>query len=358
MIITVFCRGHGFGHASRSLRLVAALQRRGHKVDVVSYGYGAEYFRMMGVECVDAGIVDRRDFAPEAVAALAGLLPGLAGSELFVVDELHYLPPVIREHTAAPIVMLTDWLFAERDLGVDTVLYPARRTLVVDFAEAHPLDPYTASRVEFVGPVAPPLLERRRAPAAVADATGRRIVMTLGGSTSNPASLRMLKSLVPQVLEWARGDDELLILGDDPTAGALTDRRVRWLGRRPDAAEILAGADLAVCNGNGMTTCELAYLGVPTIASLAPVYGEVHDPVSVRRTALLARYAPFAVTGPEATEGDFARLAERVLGAGDDARLAELRSAYISPDALGDLVLEDRSRGAFMDERRKGGEKV
>ena len=337
-MITYFCRGHGFGHASRSLRLVQELHRRGQEVTVVTYGYGAQYFRLMRVACIEVDIEDRRDFSPDAVRAFAEALPPLSGSDLFVVDELHYLPNLIRETSAAPIVVLTDWLFAERDLGVDTLLYPARRTFVVDFEHAHDLDDFTASRVEFVGPIAP--IEPSTRTPAVHD-NGRSIVVTVGGSASSPASLRLLQTMIPLLLSWARSDDEILVLGDDPAQGALQDPRVTWAGLRSDATALLRSADLVVCDGNGMTTCELAYLGVPTIAYLAPARSGMHDPVSARRVSLLADRAPFAVAEPGLTTADLGRLIDHVWRSDGSRRLPELRALFVSPSELVDSILED-----------------
>jgi glycosyltransferase involved in cell wall biosynthesis len=193
---------------------------------------------------------------------------------------------------------------------------------------------------------------RRATRRALEAADGSVVVLALASLVRRKGIDVLLEALAriaePGVVAWIAGDGperaELEAQAERLGLGS----RVRFLGRREDAAELLAGCDLLALpsrrEGLGVSALEAMAARRPVVASRV---GGLADAVVEGRTGLLV-----APGDPEALRLAIARLAEdadlrRRLGEGGPSRLVE---GFLAPqmvlayEKLYRSVLEERKR--------------
>ncbi|CAM5704864.1 hypothetical protein SCALM49S_01964 [Streptomyces californicus] len=248
MRVNFVSRGHGYGHAARDLRIMAAMRQvnPGIQIRLASAGSGADYYRSRGVEAVDLGFDDADDMSEAASWRVWRFLYERADADLVVSDEFLTVPGFCRHVLDVPNVLITDWFFAEygqRD--ADSIMDDALEVVVPDFPEAHPVPPATTAPVWFCGPLvdafAPQRADARKALGLDEDA----LVMTVaaGGRPDRIAALRIQLQALQAWSRYAAPTDQLLLLADPPpTRGRAPRHPQRPVGRadRP-AGAVLPG---------------------------------------------------------------------------------------------------------------------
>lgn len=265
--IVFLSRGHGFGHAARDLRIINALNATPDvHVDVMSAGTGVTYYRSRGVECVDLGITDENDISRDASWAIWRRLAKTPSPwNLIVTDVLVPVLPFAHHVLQTPVVVLTDWLFA--DFGQpknDRVFDTAAEIIMLDFPESHPMPPATTAPVHHAGPVVAgfPIgrADARTMLGIAADAFVA--VVSVGGRPGRPEARRMI-SLARRA--WQGVDGSLFILASPQEQAAGADGTV-WVGLTAQADLYHAAADVVMVDEMGFTACELVYNRVPVVA--------------------------------------------------------------------------------------------
>ncbi|WP_030342154.1 glycosyl transferase [Streptomyces californicus] len=296
MRVNFVSRGHGYGHAARDLRIMAAMRQvnPGIQIRLASAGSGADYYRSRGVEAVDLGFDDADDMSEAASWRVWRFLYERADADLVVSDEFLTVPGFCRHVLDVPNVLITDWFFAEygqRD--ADSIMDDALEVVVPDFPEAHPVPPDTTAPVWFCGPLvdafAPQRADARKALGLDEDA----LVMTVaaGGRPDRIAALRIQLQALQAWSRYAAPTDQLLLLADPPpTRGrAPATPNVRWVGRTDRPELYYRAADVVLADALGFTGCELVANGVPVIASVTPDPGRAVRAGFAERMDMLER---------------------------------------------------------------------
>jgi UDP-2,4-diacetamido-2,4,6-trideoxy-beta-L-altropyranose hydrolase len=99
--------------------------------------------------------------------------------------------------------------------------------------------------------------------------TASRVLVTLGGADPHGATVAVIAAL--RLIDTVPLDVRVVIGGSSPRAGSVTDPLTLPRGRlevihdAPNLADLMSWADMAIC-GAGITSWELAFMGVPTLA--------------------------------------------------------------------------------------------
>ncbi|MDF5757587.1 hypothetical protein [Spongiactinospora sp. TRM90649] len=318
--ILFLVRGHGFGHAARDARVIAALRslRPEAEIDVLASGSAAGYFALHGVEHVDMGVADEEDMTPEAARRVWEVMAGTPRPDLTVSDEVVWAMPYCERVWGRRGILLTDWFYAE--LGApaqDAFLDHAGEIVVLDFAGAHPGPYATKAPIRRAGPVVGEFaVTREAARTALGVPDGRTVaVLTVGGMAGQADNRRIAVAALDAWLACGEAGQRLYVLGDrfaDVPAARADD--VVWVGVTNRAELYYAAADAVIVNAYGTVAFDLAWNGVPVVGMTDPA---VPYPESfARRVGLLASAGLIEHVEP---------------GAGRDALWAATRAALARP---------------------------
>ncbi|WP_329024180.1 glycosyl transferase [Streptomyces sp. NBC_00690] len=277
MRVNFVSRGHGYGHAARDLRIMAAMRRvnPGIQIRLASAGSGADYYRSRGVEAVDLGFDDADDMGEAASWRIWRFLYEHADADLVVSDEFLTVPGFCRNVLDLPNVLITDWFFAELGLPeFDARLDDAREVVVPDFPEAHPLAPATTAPIWYCGPLVDSFTPQRAEARKTLGIDEDALVLTVaaGGRPDRIDALRIqLQALQAWSGHAALGDQLLLMADPPPTRGRVpTAPNIHWVGRSDRPELYYRAADVVLANALGFTSCELVANGVPVVAAVTP----------------------------------------------------------------------------------------
>lgn len=256
----------GTGHLMRMLALAQGLLECGEPVVVAAAelpSHLAERLRHEGIALlrIDATIGSVEDAAATVSAAER------AGSAWVVTDGYRFEYPFQRVVAGSRRLMVVDDYVHSPAYCCDAILNSnvyASRDMYLDS-----LDLERADRTELLLGT-PHLLLRRefreRVPRRRVRRDVRRVLVTLGGADTAGATSIIARALA--LPELRRLDRTVVIGRDTPCvdtlAGAVRETGADVLTGVDDMANLMHGADLAVCAG-GSTVFELLYLGVPSI---------------------------------------------------------------------------------------------
>jgi UDP:flavonoid glycosyltransferase YjiC (YdhE family) len=249
-----FSRGRGMGHAIPDMALAAALP--GIDWVFASYSTGLKTLRAAGLQCYDLGIADGGDIHDSAAAAIQTICPDVVVS--------HEEPFVCRLHPK--VIYVASWLYPQNTHEARATM-AASKTLIWCDLGLFPALPNT----EFTGP-----LVRLKRPVGTEQLTAKPTITVITGGHATEKRVPLV-DLVTRALDLLP-ERQMLWIG---SAGLVVHPRVRTLPFQPDLASVICASNLVITAGNRGSTCDAAYLGVPTL-SLSPQTNPMDDLSTMR----------------------------------------------------------------------------
>ncbi|MFI6031870.1 glycosyltransferase [Amycolatopsis magusensis] len=327
--IYYFCRGNGFGHASRALAILESLSSA-QDVTMFSGTSATAHLRRAGVATTDLGWTDATDHGAAAVRAVTEVLARRPRPDVVIADELHYVP-LICANLAIPVILLSCRLGTEAG-GPEFDIACAQSGIpfiIPDWEDCHEIPDHLVGIAEFPGPLVREIRQTRGEARAELAVPPQDFLCVLAFGALHPNKKELQAELLRAALglwqEHGEGLGQLAILCGKQEATQLigeviTPAGVRWIGYTPDAATFYRAADVVMCTA-GTTSLELARNGVPCV-----VFPGSADDVARKRSAKLHDAGlAHVVTGPVPAES-------RVLL--DDLRAAQA----LAPSADANLI--------------------
>ncbi|GAA4046960.1 hypothetical protein [Nonomuraea soli] len=325
--ILFLVRGHGFGHAARDARIIAALRRRRPDVtvEVLASGSAATYLAWQGIDFTELPIADEWDLSGRAAQVVWETLAGRPRPDLTVCDEVVWALPYCAQVWGRRAILLTDWFFAEIGLPEhDRLLDHAGEIVVLDFSAAHP-GPYTTSApIRCLGPVTAGLSAGRTASRELLGLAPDRkaAVLTVGGMSLRPDNRRIAEAVLTAWRRHSPPGHRLFVLDKAPAQPG-SDAGIAYVGMVADPEPYYAAADAVITNAYGTLTCDLVWNRRPVLGLTDPEMPEADS--FPRRVAALAERGGIVHAEPSTPSRELWSRLERVMngerGAADLAGL-------------------------------------
>ncbi|QSB04075.1 hypothetical protein [Natronoglycomyces albus] len=271
MKILFLARGHGFGHAARDRRIIAAMRRLRPDlhIDIMASGSASEYFQLYGETFTDMGIGDHEDMTPAAGRHLWKLLEQRERPDLVITDEVIWALPFCVKEWKRRAILLTDWMFSEMGQPEnDSLLNYAGEIIMLDFRRAHPGPFDTTTPINYFGPVVSDFaISRSQARTQLSlDTRQFAATVTVGGYAAALDNQLIASAAVDTWLEKTPRGHHLFVLGEkfrDVPYHRRDD--ITWVGITGTPETYYAASDVVLANANGTVTCDLVWNRIPVL---------------------------------------------------------------------------------------------
>jgi hypothetical protein len=268
--ILFFTRGRGRGHALPDLVIARRVRqlRPGVELRFASYATGAETLAEHGEAVIDLGLPEDAPFVDLLVAATATM--AAQKPDVVVAHEELAVLPAARGLGHAPVLIID--FFPQHELPRHSLRH-AERILFIEQRGIFGEPPEARGKVQYLGPVLPPLSVARGERGSCREALGlaatATVVAVIPGRWATEEKAPIFDLVLPawrglsgdRTLIWIAGRDH-----DELSRRAARDHDVKVWPHCSPIETLMVASDVVITKANRGTTIDLSRLAIPSIA--------------------------------------------------------------------------------------------